>query len=78
MNIRAALFWALLAGGAGPQDAEVEKLKSEVESMRDPVVAWRSIKWKSCLLDGLHESREKGKPLLCWVFIDRPADDERC
>ena len=40
--------------------------------------AWREIAWKSCLLEGLKESREKKKPVLLWVFIDRPTDDARC
>lgn len=74
MKMAAALLVALLA--AGLQD--IDTLKAEVESMRDIDVAWRAIAWKSCLLDGLKESRATGKPLLCWVFIDRPADDERC
>ena len=41
-------------------------------------VAWREIQWKGCLLEGLAESRAKKKPVLLWVFIDRPADDARC
>ena len=41
-------------------------------------LAWREIAWKSCLLDGLRESREKQKPVLLWIFIDRPSDDARC
>ena len=28
--------------------------------------------------DGLKEARATGKPVLLWVFIDRPADDARC
>lgn len=71
MNFLAALLLIV-------QDADYDKVKAEVETLRAPDVAWRSIKWKSCLLDGLKESREKKKPLICWVFIDRPVDDERC
>lgn len=41
-------------------------------------VAWRKIDWKTCLLDGLAESRQQKKPILLWIFIDRPIDDERC
>jgi hypothetical protein len=55
-----------------------ESLKADVESLKAPKVAWREIQWKSCLLDGLVESRRTGKPLLLWVFIDRPVDDARC
>jgi hypothetical protein len=41
-------------------------------------VPWRRIKWHDCLLEGLKEAREKKRPLLFWVFIDRPAGDRRC
>jgi hypothetical protein len=77
---------AVLAGGmAWAQDARPEKrpmtvgaLKAEIEGLKAPRVAWREIAWKSCLLTGLEESRAKKKPVLLWVFIDRPFDDARC
>ena len=77
---------ALLAGGAQTQAAEPpakeprtpEALKAQIEAMKAPKVAWREIAWKSCLLEGLKESRAKNKPALLWVFIDRPVDDARC
>ena len=55
-----------------------EALKSEIASMRVEDVVWRKIHWKTCLLDGLKTSREQKKPLILWVFIDRPVDDKRC
>lgn len=55
-----------------------EALKAEIEALKAAKVAWREIAWKSCLIEGLKESREKKKPVLLWVFIDRPADDARC
>lgn len=55
-----------------------EALKAAIESLIAPRVAWRQIAWKNCLLEGLKESREQKKPILLWVFIDRPADDQRC
>jgi hypothetical protein len=58
--------------------ATAESLQAEIESLRAPKVAWRDIQWKSCLLEGLKESREKEKPVLLWIFIDRPTDDARC
>jgi hypothetical protein len=78
---------ALLLAGAVQSDdsskppktsATLQSLQSEIESLRPAKVAWREIQWKSCLLDALAESRETKKPLLLWVFIDRPADDARC
>ena len=76
----------LLAGGArapavashAEESLTTEALKARVEAMKAPRVAWREIPWKPCLLDGLRESRGKGKPVLLWVFIYRPADDARC
>ena len=55
-----------------------EALRSEIEALKAPKVAWREIAWKSCLLEGLRESRAANKPALLWVFIDRPVDDARC
>jgi hypothetical protein len=53
-------------------------LQAEIDALSAAKVAWREIAWKSCLLEGLQESRAKNKPALLWVFIDRPIDDERC
>ena len=63
---------------AEKKPATPEALKAEIETLKAAKVAWREIAWKSCLLEGLKESREKKKPVLLWVFIDRPADDARC
>lgn len=76
-----------IAGGAasgqarlqvGTGDSAVEALKARIVSLRPAKVAWREIAWKTCLLDGLRESRAQKKPILLWIFIDRPTDDERC
>ena len=55
-----------------------DMLHGEIDALRPAKVAWREITWKSCLLAGLQESRATNKPILLWVFIDRPADDARC
>ena len=85
LRLTAGIVVVLLAsaGGAGeartPKDpASPEALKARIDALKAPRVAWREIAWKSCLLEGLKESREKKKPVLLWVFIDRPADDARC
>ncbi len=70
--------WAQQSACAGSEPPGPERLRSEIEALKPASVAWRAIEWKSCLLDGLEESRETGKPLLLWIFIDRPADDGRC
>ena len=74
----AGLAWAQASPVAEKQPATPEALQAEIEALKSPKVAWREIAWKSCLLEGLKESREKNKPVLLWVFIDRPADDARC
>ena len=53
-------------------------LKLQIAEMQVEEVAWRKIKWKTCLIDGLNASREQKKPVILWVFIDRPIDDKRC
>jgi hypothetical protein len=69
------------APGAAPparKPPTPEALQAEIAALKAPRVAWREIQWKSCLLEGLAESRARSKPVLLWVFIDRPADDARC
>ena len=55
-----------------------EQVQTRAGELKKHDVAWRKIEWKTCLLDGLKASREQGKPILLWIFIDRPIDDERC
>lgn len=56
----------------------MEELESEVAALRVEDVAWRKIEWKTCLLQGLKASQVEKKPIILWVFIDRPVDDKRC
>ena len=74
----AGFAWAQPSPAADKKPATPEALKAEIETLKPAKVAWRGIAWKSCLLEGLKESREKKKPVLLWVFIDRPIDDARC
>jgi hypothetical protein len=78
LSLLAGLVWAQPAAVPGAKGMTPQRVKAEIDALRPARVAWREIAWKSCLLEGLKESREKGKPLLLWVFIDRPADDARC
>lgn len=55
-----------------------KQLEAEIAAMKVDEVAWRRITWRICLLDALRESHAENKPLLLWVFIDRPVDDKRC
>jgi len=66
----------VLAAVAAAQDTA--KMRASVEALRAPKVAWRGIEWKTCLLDGLRAARAESKPVLLWIFIDRPVDDARC
>lgn len=67
-----------LVRGTAKEPESPEKLLAEVQALKATKVAWREIGWKSCLLEGLKESRARKKPVLLWVFIDRPIDDARC
>lgn len=82
-GLRSVLLCSFLALSPVAIQAEVvmktpDTLLAEIEGLRAKRPAWREIAWKSCLLDGIRESREKKKPLVLWIFIDRPADDARC
>jgi hypothetical protein len=74
----ASLCWAQRTPAPSRKAATLEALKAEIEALKVARVAWRAIAWKSCLLEGLRESRARHKPVLLWVFIDRPLDDARC
>ena len=83
--VGAGLMVAALVGARAEEPAKPAKntttlqaLRAEIEALKAAKVAWREIAWKSCLLEGLKESREQKKPVLLWVFIDRPIDDARC
>ena len=65
-------------GQEGPAPKPPAAVKAEIEALRPGKVAWREIAWQSCLLAGLKEARATNKPILLWIFIDRPADDARC
>lgn len=54
------------------------EIQAAVAALGKKDVAWRQVEWKTCLLDGLAESARTKKPLMLWIFIDRPIDDERC
>ena len=74
----AGLAWAERSPVAETKPATPAALKAQIEALKAAKVAWRQIAWKSCLLEGLRESRAQKKPVLLWVFIDRPSDDARC
>ena len=54
------------------------ELRRRVENLYAEDTPWRKIEWRICLLDGIRESARTGKPMVLWIFIDRPIDDERC
>ena len=58
--------------------ASPEALKAEIEALKPAQLAWREIKWRTCLLEGLKEAREKKKPILLWVVGPGDALDGRC
>ncbi len=74
----AGTAWAQEATSPPKKVTTPEALRNEIEALKAVKVAWREIAWKSCLLEGLKESRAQNKPALLWVFIDRPVDDARC
>ena len=71
----------LLPGSASGQDtkkpATPEALRTEIEALRDSKVAWRTVEWRTCLLDALKEAAREKKPVFLWVLGGAPANG-RC
>ena len=78
LAVLTSAVWAGEVKESKDQAKSPAALKTEIEGLKAAKPAWREIAWKSCLLDGLRESRDKNKPVLLWIFIDRPVDDARC
>ena len=79
MPRRIAWLFLFAASGVTPAEAAPQtSLRERIEAIQVPDVAWRRIPWKSCLLEGMEEARRENKPLMLWIFIDRPIDDTRC
>ena len=74
----AGLAWAQPARVADNKPATPDALKAEIEALYPAKWAWREIQWKTCLLEGLKEAREKKKPILLWVVGPGEALDGRC
>ena len=80
-GLLALASFAGTSGAAAPADVKLlspSAIQAEVESLKKEDVAWRKIQWKTCLIDGLAASRKQHKPIMLWIFIDRPIDEERC
>jgi len=78
LALLASIGWAEPPTVPAKKPLTPDALKAEIDALKAAKPAWREIAWKSCLLEGLKESRAKNKPALLWVFIDRPIDDARC
>lgn len=74
------LFVAMSSATLAQQSTKLSagEIEQRVRAMKKADVVWRKIAWKTCLIDALHASKEQRKPIIAWVFIDRPKDDERC
>ena len=74
----AGLAWAQPSPVPEKKAASPEALKAEIEALKPAQLAWREIQWRTCLLEGLKEAREKKKPILLWVVGPGEALDGRC
>lgn len=72
------IVWAESLPSPVKKAASPEALKAEIEALKPAQFAWREIQWKTCLLEGLKEAREKKKPVLLWVVGPGEALDGRC
>ena len=73
----ASIAWAQESKSPAQKATTPEALQVEIEGLRPAKIAWREIQWKTCLLEGLKESREKQKPVLLWVVGPGEALDGR-
>ena len=73
----AGLDWAQTVPAADKMPATPDALKAEIEALRDAKVAWRTVEWRTCLLDALKEAAMEKKPVFFWVLGGAPADG-RC
>lgn len=78
-----SIAWVSMLGLAGPilgqePATDAAALRARVRALRVQEPAWRKIPWKTSLVEGLAASRKEHKPVLLWIFIDRPVDDARC
>ena len=86
--MRSLIMWTVavsvgsIALPSGAQDrapiAAEAAMRTTIDGLRVPDVAWRKIAWKTCLLDGLAEAQRTKRPIMLWCQIDRPIDDTRC
>jgi hypothetical protein len=65
------------AAGESPVRSPAE-VRAAVDALHVEEVPWRDVAWRTCLVEGLNESRVASKPVILWIFIDRPVNDERC
>jgi Spy/CpxP family protein refolding chaperone len=61
--------------GVAKSGAEV---RAEIAALQEKKPDWREIQWETSLVRGLKRSQQEKKPVILWVFIDRPVDDKRC
>ena len=73
----AGIAWAQEVPSPAKKASSPEVLRTEIEGLRPAKIAWREIQWKTCLLEGLKESREQKKPVLLWVVGPGEALDGR-
>jgi hypothetical protein len=70
-----ALLLRQVPAASAPESPDA--LQAEIAALKPAKHPWREIAWKSCPLEALKEARQKGRPVLTWVFLGSPVD-ERC
>jgi hypothetical protein len=78
--MRRSWLAALLLLAAGPALAEPvpeAALVREIESLRAGGFARGGLGWQTCLLAAAADARQRGRPLLLWVFGGDPVEG-RC
>ena len=64
------VFGLLVTSALGLTEAEFQKLHRELQP--DPKATWRTIPWKTSVLDAQAAAAREGKPIFIWAMDGHP------
>ncbi len=70
MEILWLVFGLLVTSALGLTEAEFQKLHRELQP--NPKATWRTIPWKTSVLDAQAAAAREGKPIFIWAMDGHP------
>ena len=64
------VFGLLVTSAMGLTEAELQKLHRELQP--NPKATWRTIPWKTSVLDAQAAAAREGKPIFIWAMDGHP------